>query len=787
MKTFSISRLLVYTQLLTTAVQAHSARRTEAKIVRTVQDAAFSPTLEHDASPSQLAVSLTLSGNTQTVHFDLRRDDDIYTQPVTIHRVRADGSVRSSETSGDHLVYHGTASTNAKRGHGQNWARVSVHMSHGVPLLEGAYHLDGFEYHIQTDSTYRQTRAEHDAPVSSAAVDQPYNVVWRYIDDEDSLLAKRDDESTCALDSLAYDSRSLERRQRWGGGGGSGGDTTNSLLQSLGSTSGCPSTRAIALLGIATDCSYTSQFSSEQDLRRNILTQVSSASRVYEAAFNVQLRVRNITISDAECPSGDAGLSWNRACASSLSIGDRLNEFSRWKAGFDDRTAAWSLMTACQSGSTVGIAWIRGVCQPGVLVRGAVRSTPGANVVARTAAEWQVLAHELGHNFGAVHDCTRDCSGSSGSGETLCCPLSASSCDARGQYMMNPSVSSRVTEFSPCSVGQICAAWGSGNINTACLRGNENVPTVSESVCGNGVVDAGEDCDCGGVEGCGDNACCNPTTCRFTTGSVCDPSTQRCCTGQCQLASSGQVCRESIGLCDPQEVCSGSEANCPSDEQLPDGQACGENGETGLTCATGVCTSRAMQCSALLTSNNSTETVNSGNVTAEACSSTGCELNCMQMGSGGLALDGGMCQASSKFFRDGTLCGSNSRRCYSGTCGGRDDSGGGGGGGDAASWIRRNRTVFIIICVVGGIAVLMALAIIVCCCRQRSNRRQAVGAQQTRMAAAMRQSGGGGVASQQTWPRPPPPTPLNASPMQAPMQAPMPSVTRTGSNLHRYA
>ncbi|OAQ99830.1 hypothetical protein LLEC1_06668, partial [Akanthomyces lecanii] len=351
--------------------KAHSVRRAEAKLVHTVQDITFTPTLAENASPSQLSVSFTLSERTQRIDLTLFRNEDIFTQPVTVHRIRADGSVHSSETTlpGDHLAYRGTASTSGKEGRAQNWARVSLHVDNGVPLLEGAYFVDGFEHHIQTDATYRRTRSERDA--SRSASDQPYNVVWRYIDDQGGVLAQRDEEATCGLGAEA--AIDLERRQR-------GGDTTDSLLRSLGSTSGCPSTRAIALLGIATDCSYTAQFSSDQDIRRNILTQVNTASRVYEGAFNVELRVLNITISDANCPTGDSGLSWNRACASSLSLGNRLNEFSRWKAGFDDRTAAWTLMTTCTSGSTVGIAWIRSVCQPGVLRSGSVRSTPSTNV-----------------------------------------------------------------------------------------------------------------------------------------------------------------------------------------------------------------------------------------------------------------------------------------------------------------------------------------------------------------------------------------------------------------------
>lgn len=684
---------------------------------------------------------------------------------------------RSETTQGnDHLAYQGTAFADGKYTEDSNWARVSVHFNDGIPLLEGAYSVDGLEYHIQTDSSYARTRRSEDASLSTD--EQPFNVVWRYVDEE-KALTKRDDQNTCGLEGPDYDKMDvgLEKRQRWGTGGRTA-DTSESLIQTIGSTSGCPSTRAIALIGVATDCSYTAQFRSDQEIRRNVLTQVNTASRLYESSFNVELRVRNITITEGECPSSgsDNGLSWNQPCSSGLSISDRLNEFSLWKAGFDDGTAAWSLFTTCNSGSTVGIAWIRSVCQQGAVARGAVRSTPSTNVVAGRSAEWQVFAHELGHNFGAVHDCTQGCGQSSS--ESLCCPLSRGSCDARGQFMMNPSVNSRMTEFSPCSIGQICSAWGGGNINTACLRGNEDVPTVSESVCGNGVVDEGEDCDCGGEEGCGDNSCCNPTTCRFTEGSVCDPSTQRCCTDQCQLAASGRVCRESLGLCDPEEVCSGSSGDCPRDEQLPDGQTCGDDG-AGLTCATGVCTSRAMQCSALLSSNNSTDTVSAANVTADACRSTGCELNCMQMLSSG-QMDG-MCQPSRTYFRDGTPCGGDSRRCYSGTCGGRSSNnnggGGGGGSGDVGSWIQRNRTIFIVICVVGGLAVLAGAGFVLSCCLRRVQRRRAIGAQQTRMASAMQQTGapGSGV-SQQAWP-----------PQPAPPLPPSGALSRPGSNLHRWA
>ena len=58
-------------------------------------------------------------------------------------------------------------------------------------------------------------------------------------------------------------------------------------------------------------------------------------------------------------------------------------------------------MSNCPTGSEVGIAWLGTLCQ--------VNATgSGASIVSGTAVstagltEWQVIAHEMGHNFGAI-------------------------------------------------------------------------------------------------------------------------------------------------------------------------------------------------------------------------------------------------------------------------------------------------------------------------------------------------------------------------------------------------
>lgn len=206
---------------------------------------------------------------------------------------------------------------------------------------------------------------------------------------------------------------------------------------------------------------------------------------------------------------------------------------------------------------------------------------------------------------------------------------------------MNPSTSFGITSFSPCSIGNICSAMGRNSVKTSCFSNNRGVTTISGRQCGNGIVEEGEDCDCGGPQGCGNNACCDAATCKFKAGAVCDPSNEDCCTGQCQLASASTVCRASTGVCDPAETCSGTSPYCPADKTAPDGQGCGG----GLKCASGQCTSRDRQCKTVMGS------YTQGNDTY-ACDSMSCSLSCASPEFGL-----GVCYGLQQNFLDGTECG----------------------------------------------------------------------------------------------------------------------------------
>lgn len=271
---------------------------------------------------------------------------------------------------------------------------------------------------------------------------------------------------------------------------------------------------------------------------------------------------------------------------------------------------------------------------------------------------------------------------------------------------MSPVSGQGLSDFSPCTVGNVCSGFGRNRVRDFCLIPNRNLTTITGSQCGNGIVEAGEDCDCGGPDGCGDNQCCDPNTCRFVGNSVCDDSNDSCCTS-CQFTPANTVCRASVGECDLAEQCSGSSGQCPRDSYQPNGQSCG--GGNGLTCASGQCTSRDLQCASVF------DTMAEQNYTRSCQTSrNACTLICET------ASSTSFCAAMDQNFIDGTPCGSGNT-CSNGRCSSsssNDDDGGGGtfgggGGSDGTSWFDRNRN--LVIGLAAGLGGLLVILILSCC------------------------------------------------------------------------
>lgn len=708
------------------------------------------------------------SGRRLPVRLRLQPNHNILADDAVIHHVNADGSIAIEKINRlDHRVFmghafvqtgHSLVDGNINDNHWINagWASVYVHVDGERPIFEGAFHLAGDHHHIQTSHNFINTRIAGDPAVEYET--EEYMVVWR---DSDILpdaamldvelrrrLIQRGLDTTpignetldsasllspgCVSDGLLFNQDDLhpiysgvdvDRRSdavkrdaspaggsRWlfgrqiDGNGDTGGNSAGiNLTSTIGNPSGCPTTRKVALMGVAADCNYWTLM--KDNTTDNIVAQVNSASRVYESTFNISLGIQHLVIQNNSCPTDPSTTPtpWNAGC--SLSITDRLNLFSKWRGeSANDTNAFWMLLSTCATDSAVGLAWLGQLCVPGSQSDGSNETIAATNVVVRTSTEWQVMAHEIGHTFGAVHDCTSQTCADGTVTKQQCCPLSASDCNANGQFIMNPSTGTGIATFSSCTMGNICSAMGRNSVKSTCLSNNKDVVTVTGSECGNGIVEAGEECDCGGAEGCGSNSCCDPTTCKLTANALCDPSNDECCTSTCQLAGSGTVCRPSTGTCDPAETCPGTSASCPADVTSPDGTTCGSSG-AGLTCASGQCTSRNLQCKTLMGS------LTTGNDTY-ACSSQGCQLSCASPEFGA-----NTCLSMNQNFLDGTPC-QGGGHCSNGNCEDVSLSK------EIAELFRNNLDIVIPVSVVVGILVFLAISGCVFSVIKRRRRRR---------------------------------------------------------------
>ncbi|XP_025025883.1 disintegrin and metalloproteinase domain-containing protein 21-like [Python bivittatus] len=147
-----------------------------------------------------------------------------------------------------------------------------------------------------------------------------------------------------------------------------------------------------------------------------------------------------------------------------------------------------------------------------------------------------------------------------------------------------------VNLFSNCSILNFRDLSEAGHLN--CLL---NVPRIQPSNldhCGNGILNNGEQCDCGGAEKCKRDPCCDPN-CVFKAKAVC--AVGKCCR-RCRYLFKGEICRGKASECDLPEYCNGKSAECPKDLYMQDGTSCGKYASY---CYKNKCQSHALLCSSI--------------------------------------------------------------------------------------------------------------------------------------------------------------------------------------------
>ncbi|XP_049628672.1 A disintegrin and metallopeptidase domain 3-like [Suncus etruscus] len=134
----------------------------------------------------------------------------------------------------------------------------------------------------------------------------------------------------------------------------------------------------------------------------------------------------------------------------------------------------------------------------------------------------------------------------------------------------------------------------------ACLQKKTGFEAIQprnkvEVICGNGIKEYSEHCDCGQPKLCTHPKCCDPKTCKLLGKSKCGSGT--CCDKDtCQIKERGFLCRESTGLCDFPEFCSGISESCGPNIKALDLEPC--NNFTSY-CYNGECKDPDKQCSKL--------------------------------------------------------------------------------------------------------------------------------------------------------------------------------------------
>jgi hypothetical protein len=532
-------------------------------------------------------------------------------------------------------------------------ASVMVHEAGENTRWEGAFSVDGVNYHVMTRERYERTRTMDDADVAAFGNDL---VIFSDADMGYADGQKHSNSTGCMHDRLPFNTDPahpvLRRRDTnmllmgRGGRDDMGGITPKTnYLESIGSDAGCPTSQQVVYMGVAIDCNYVTAYGGNKDAARTqVLNNWNTMTALYRSTFRVSLGIIELVVEDAQCPSSPpADKQWNQNCTQSVTLDNRLSMFSQWrgKKG-DDGAGLWHLMTACSTDTEVGVAWLGTLCQTGANEQDGNEFVSGTGVSSASKTEWNLIAHEIGHNFGAIHDCMDGCTLSSS-----CCPYSKDTCAAGGGFIMNPTTAEKETAFSQCTLGNVCSFLGTGS-KKCVVTPDPSRTTISLKQCGNGIVEQGEECDPGMNA---TSSCCDPNTCKFINGAVCDPTNSACCTDQCTFKAAGVVCRPSINdICDTEEVCPGNTGECPKDITAKDGTNCGN----GLQCASGHCTSLDEQCKKAGSSLNLT-------TACDARDDQSCYVTCKDPNVAN------QCTILQTVLIDGSPCGYGGH-CYNGTC-----------------------------------------------------------------------------------------------------------------------
>ncbi|XP_056134157.1 disintegrin and metalloproteinase domain-containing protein 10 [Lampris incognitus] len=258
----------------------------------------------------------------------------------------------------------------------------------------------------------------------------------------------------------------------------------------------------------------------------------------------------------------------------------------------DDYCLAYVFTDRDFDDGVLGLAWVGapsgssgGICEKSKLYSDGKRKSLNTGIITVKNYASHVppkvshitFAHEVGHNFGSPHDSGIECT----PGESK-----MQDKKERGNYIMYARATSgdklNNNKFSICSIRNISQVLDK-------KRGNCFVES-GQPICGNGLVEAGEQCDCGFNDQCKDSCCYDANEaegkkCKLKPGKICSPSQGLCCTPECTYEGTTRSCRPE-SECAHEGMCNGASSQCPTSEPKANFTAC--HGDTQV-CLNGGC------------------------------------------------------------------------------------------------------------------------------------------------------------------------------------------------------